>query len=112
MNAMWIGAPGNASPALGRDFIVAEDVPRAILRIAAPGFYEAWLDGCRVGDAVLDPAPTDYTRRIYFREYPLSLDAGKHELVVLLGHGWYDQRTVAAWNNHLDKWRAEPCLWA
>ena len=109
----WIGAPGNETPALAKRFSIRGDaVVRAVLRIAAPGFSEAWLDGCRVGDAVLDPAPTDYTKRVYYREYPLDLAPGEHELLVLLGHGWLDQRTVSAWRNHEDKWRAEPCLWA
>ena len=109
----WIGSPGNEATAFSKRFAVSGDAPiGAVLRITAPGFYEAWLDGSRVGDAVLDPAPTDYTKRIYFREYPLELGPGEHELRVLLGHGWYCQRTVSAWHNHEDKWRAEPCLWA
>ena len=48
----WIGAPGNETPALAKRFSIRGDaVVRAVLRIAAPGFSEAWLDGCRVGDA-------------------------------------------------------------
>ena len=89
MNASWIAAPGNGSPALAKTFRIPDGAAgRAVLRIAAPGFYEAWLDGRRVGDAVLDPAPTDYTKRVYFREHPLDLAPGDHELRVLLGHGW------------------------
>lgn len=110
--AAWIAAPGCEAPAFARVFDVGATGCKAVLRIAAPGFYEAWLDGSRVGDAVLDPAPTDYTKRVYFREYALELSPGEHELRVLLGHGWYCQRSVSAWNNHLDNWRAEPCLWA
>ena len=110
--AQWIDAPGCEGIALAKSFSVPEPGAGAVLRIAAPGFYEAWLDGKRVGDAVLDPAPSDFTKRVYFREYPLALAPGGHELRVLLGHGWYCQRTVSAWNNHLDKWRAEPCLLA
>lgn len=108
--ARWIGAPGCEGIALSKSFSVPEPVLRATLRIAAPGFYEAWLDGERIGDAVLDPSPTDFTKRIYFREYPLSIAPGEHELCVLLGHGWLCQRTISAWDNHLDKWHAEPCL--
>lgn len=69
-NSVWISAPGNEAPALAKAFSVSDGQPlSATLRIAAPGFYEAWLDGSRVGDAVLDPAPTDYTKRVYFREW-------------------------------------------
>lgn len=112
LSAVWIVAPKCESSALEKDFIVTGKVESASLRIAAPGFYEASLDGRRIGDAVLDPAPTDYTKRVYFREYPLALESGRHNLTVLLGHGWYDQRTISAWRNHLDKWRDQPCLWA
>lgn len=110
--AVWIVTPKCESSSLSKDFIVTGKVESASLRVAAPGFYEASLDGRRIGDAVLDPAPTDYTKRVYFREYPLALESGRHNLTVLLGHGWYDQRTISAWRNHLDKWRAQPCLWA
>ena len=107
--ARWIGAPGNGTPAFEADFAVTGAVRSAELLIAAPGFYEAYLDGAKIGDRVLDPSPTDFTKRVLFARLPVALTPGHHTLRLVLGHGWYDQRSTSAWNNDRDRWRAEPC---
>ena len=106
----WIAAPGNESPAFEKTFSVPENVSSVVLTVAAPGFYEAYIDGRRLGDRVLDPSPTDFTKRVLTVSYDLVLSSGCHTIKFILGHGWYCQRSVATWDNHRDSWRAEPCL--
>ena len=107
----WISAPGNEAPAFEKEFSVPEDIASASLEISAPGFYEAYLDGKHIGERVLDPSPTDFSKRVFKVSLPLEVVPGRcHVLKILLGHGWYDQRAVSAWDNHLDRWRAEPCV--
>jgi len=97
-----------ASPAFEKRFAVKGPVAAATLRIAAAGFYEAQLDGVKIGDKVLDPPPTDYRRRILYSEYPVALTPGEHALTILLGHSWYDMRTCATWNFDIAPWRNAP----
>jgi len=98
------------SPAFRRKFAVRAGVRRATLHITGVGFYEAFLNGCRVGRKVLDPAPTDYDDRVLYSTYVLDgkLKEGENELDVLLGHGWYDNRAVAVWNWNAAPWRDSP----
>ena len=97
-----------ASPAYEKRFVVEQPVAEAKLKIAAAGFYEAYLDGVKIGDKVLDPPPTDYSKRILYSEYPLSVAPGEHVLKILVGHGWYDMRTCATWNFDIAPWRNAP----
>ena len=99
-----------ASPAFRKRFTVRGAVARATLFITGLGYYEAWLDGERVGDRLLDPSPTDYRKRVLYATHILDgkMAKGEHELRVLLGHGFYDGRVRDTWNFDLAPWRGFP----
>jgi len=101
----------NASPAFEKAFRVKPGLVRATLHVTAPGFYEAQLDGCKIGSKVLDPSPTDYTKRVLYSTYEMEkgLSAGDHTLRLLVGHGWYDMRSLSVWNFREAPWRNIPC---
>ena len=97
------------SPAFVKRFAVRGGLRRATLHVTGLGFYEARLDGRKVGDHVLDPSPTDYDKRVLYSTYELgNLAAGEHELGLLLGHGWQDMRTISTWNFDGAPWRDRP----
>ncbi len=88
----WIGAQTDvASPLLRSEFDLAKPVSRARLHISGLGWYELYLNGQRVGDHVLDPVTTDYTRRILYVTYDVTdmLQTGANAVGVMLGNGWY-----------------------
>ena len=99
-----------ASPAFEKRFNVAKGVKSALLHITGIGFYEASLNGARVGDKVLDPSPTDYSKRVLYSTYDVAsgLKRGENVIKVLVGHGWYDVRSVATWNFNMAPWRNFP----
>ena len=101
------------SPAFRKTFRIDKPVRDAVLHITGLGFYEASLDGKRIGRKVLDPAPTDYDDRVLYSTYELA-DAlatpGEHVLDVLLGRGAYDIHVPEVWNLDESPWRAPPCL--
>ena len=101
------------SPAFRKTFRIVKPVRDAVLHISGLGFYEASLDGRRIGRKVLDPAPTDYDDRVLYSTYEL-VDAlampGEHVLEVLLGRGAYDIHVPEVWNLDEAPWRATPCL--
>ena len=92
--AVWLKqheAAGTSAPMFRREFI-AENIPkRARLFISGLGYYEAYLNGKRVGDHILDPAWTDFDKRISYVAYDVKemLLEGKNVIGILLGHGWY-----------------------
>ena len=102
------------SPAFEKRFMVSKPVKEATLHISGLGFYEASLNGARIGNKVLDHAPTKYDARVLYSTYDLTdnLRAGENRLGVLLGHGWYDVRSVAVWNFDNAPWRDFPRLFA
>ncbi len=92
----WISRSGrNGAPMFRRGFS-AGSVTSARLRICGLGYYEAWINGQRVGDHVLDPAQTDYEKRVFYVTYDVTrlLCIGENVLGVMLGNGWYNQNQV------------------
>ncbi|MBQ7189606.1 MAG: family 78 glycoside hydrolase catalytic domain [Kiritimatiellae bacterium] len=102
------------SPAFEKKFATKKPVASALLHITGVGFYEAELDGTRVGDKVLDPSPTKFDKRVLYSTYDvtetLARAGGDHTLRVLVGHGWYDVRAVAVWNFDNAPWRNLPAM--
>ena len=76
----------------------AENIAKARLYITACGLYEAKINGKRVGNFVLAPGHTDYTKRIQLQTYDVAklLENGKNEITVELADGWY-RGSCGAW---------------
>ncbi len=83
--------PHQPASVLRRTFISTEAQEPARLYITALGLYEAYLNGRRVGDAVLTPGTGNYAGEIPFQTYDVTglLKEGENEITVLLGDGWY-----------------------
>lgn len=83
--------PHQPASVLRRTFIVTDVQEPARLYITALGLYEAYLNGRRVGDAVLTPGTGNYAGEIPFQTYDVTglLNEGENEITVLLGDGWY-----------------------
>ena len=73
---------------LRRQFDFDKDIRQATLYISGLGMYEVFINGQRVGDQVLAPAPTDYRRTVLYNAYDVtSLLSQKNALGVILGNG-------------------------
>ena len=88
------------APLLRRDFAIESAPRRALLTVCGLGCYEAYLNGKRVGDHVLDPAQTAYDRRAFSVVYDVTdhLQDGANVVGIWLGHGWFGQNV--AWIPH------------
>lgn len=108
--ASWIGERDNPAPAFARTFEVRGEVVAATLYVTGVGYYEARLNGQKVGRKVLDPTPTDYTKRVYFSAFDVRefLRSGANELTILLGNGLYNVQCRAAWDFDRAPWRDFP----
>jgi alpha-L-rhamnosidase len=103
------------APLVRKDFVLDQSPVEARLYISGLGYYEAHLNGRRVGDRVLDPGWTDYADRILYSTYDVTamLQKGKNCLGAILGNGWYNPLPLRMWGRlnlreHLTIGR--PCL--
>ena len=116
--AKWIGFPGICcASSRGVEqpvpvFRQVFDVPTATdaeLVISGLGYFTCEIDGTRVSDARLVPAPTQYDRRWRYRRFPLKgLAAGRHEIRVSVGGGLYNPQTRETFGFRDAPWRDYP----
>ncbi len=76
---------------LRKDFAADKPVARAVVSFCGLGLSELWLNGRKVGDAVLSPAFAQYDQRAYYVTYDLTaaMRRGSNTLGVILGNGRY-----------------------
>ena len=75
---------------LRTEFKVEKEVRRATLYISGLGMYEAYINGKKVGDQVLAPAPTDYRRTVLYNAFDVTqMLAADNAVGVVLGNGRY-----------------------
>ena len=88
-------------PLFRKDFTVSKHVRSATLYITAAGYYRASLNGERIGKNYLDPAWTNFSKRIYYSEYDLTEDIkeGANCLGVTLGNGFYNPLPLKMWGH-------------
>lgn len=72
-------------------------VKKATLSITCMGVYEAAISGTRVGEFIMAPAWTTYSKRLQYQTYDVTeLLNEESEITVLVGKGWYRSR-LAGW---------------
>ncbi|MCF0117194.1 MAG: alpha-L-rhamnosidase N-terminal domain-containing protein, partial [Bacilli bacterium] len=66
-------------------------IKKGRLYITACGVYEVFINEKRVGEFVMAPGYTDYTKRIQYQVYDVTdlLKVGQNEIKVILADGWY-----------------------
>ncbi len=69
-------------------FKTSQNVKRATLHIAGLGLYEAMLNGEKIGNDVLAPAPSNYEKSIHYNSYDVtSMLKGNNQLQVTVSNG-------------------------
>ncbi|HXB09354.1 MAG TPA: family 78 glycoside hydrolase catalytic domain, partial [Puia sp.] len=87
------------APLFRKSFAIARKVRTARLYISGLGYSEPSINGKKVGDAVLDPAWTDYGHTVFYSVYDVGdlLRSGSNAISVLLGNGWYNPLPLRFW---------------
>jgi hypothetical protein len=98
--AQWIAARPDSAPAMNsaplpifrHSFVVSQKISSATLYISGLGQFEAHINGRNVTDTVLNPAWSDYRKRVFYCIYDVSalLLPGKNAIGVMLGNGMYN----------------------
>ena len=75
---------------LRREFSLKNKPIKARAYICGIGYYELRLNGEKVGDKLLDPGATDYSKTLLYSIYDVTedLNEGKNVIGVILGNGW------------------------
>ncbi len=89
--------PATLCPRLRHEFELPAPVRSARAYATGLGYYELYLNGRKVGDAVLEPSFTRFERRVEYATYDITplLREGRNAIGALIGQGW---------------WQGPPCL--
>ena len=101
------------APMFRKDFNLSAEIKEARLYIAGLGYYEASINGKKVGDHVLDPGWTNFGKQVLYSSYDITdlLTAGNNAVGVILGNGFYNPIPMAVFRrlrNFLTI--GQPCL--
>lgn len=77
-------------PWFRKTFTLPAAPERALIYVASVGYHEVYVNGSRVGDAVLAPSATDHKQRARYVTYDITrhLKKGQNALGLWLGLGW------------------------
>jgi alpha-L-rhamnosidase len=112
--AEWISGPVPVGAALylRREIALAQTPIRATAYIAGLGYHELSINGSRVSDHVLDPAFTDYDKRVLYvtHDVTAAFRRGPNAVGVILGNGWFNLPTPDLFGFEKAPWKAAPKL--
>jgi len=84
---------GFAASYFRNEINVTKTIKNAQAYICGLGYYELYINGEKIGDHVLDPAPSNYDKQAYYVNYDITeaLKSGKNAFGIILGNGFYGQ---------------------
>ena len=87
------------SPLFRKEFRTDKAIKSASLSITAAGYFKAYINGDGIEENVLDPAWTDFSKRVYYSEYDVTslIQDGDNCLGVSLGNGFYNPLPMRKW---------------
>jgi alpha-L-rhamnosidase len=79
-----------------KEFTVSKKVSSAWLYISGLGQFNSFLNGAKIGDNVIDPAWTDYSKTVNYVTFDLTskLRTGKNAIGVMLGNGLFARKAM------------------
>ena len=93
IDGSFIGMPSESgeAPLLRRKFNIKKAGQTAFLHVNSLGYHEAYINGEKVGDAVLTPAVSQMDKRSLINTYDVTslLKDGDNEIVLWTAQGWY-----------------------
>lgn len=77
---------------LRKTFDSQKKVQSAFVSVCGLGLYKLYLNGQRIGNSYLDPAFSDYQKRVYYSTYDVTqhIQHGENSIGTILGNGWYN----------------------
>jgi alpha-L-rhamnosidase len=98
--AQWIGArvalEAEGAPCFRKAFVLRPGWRTVRAFVCGLGYHEFYINGKKADRRVLEPAQTEYPKRVFYSAYDVTglVKAGDNVLGVMLGNGWYNQDRV------------------
>ena len=102
-------------PIFRKEFTITKKIRAARLYISGLGYYEAYLNGNKIGDHVLDPGFTTYKKELLYSVYDITaLLKNKNNVAgILSGNGWYNPlpfKLFGRWDLRDYQQTGRPCV--
>ncbi len=102
-------------PMFRKPFAVGKKISSARLYISGLGYHEAFLNGQKIGDHVLDPGFTTFRKQVLYVVHDISsqVQKGNNIFGVQLGNGWWNPlplRMFGRWDLRNFQETGRPCL--
>jgi alpha-L-rhamnosidase len=102
-------------PLFRKEFSVKKTIRSARLYISGLGYYEAYLNGKKIGDHVLDPGWTSYRKQVLYAVHDITslIKNGNNVAGVMLGNGWWNPlpfKLFGRWDLRNYQQTDRPCL--
>ncbi len=87
------------APLFRKEFSIKEKIIEGRLYITGVGYYEPYINGQKVGDQVLDPGWTTYSKQVLYATYDVTdlLYKGDNAIGIMAGNGWYNLLPFNMW---------------
>jgi len=72
-----------------KEIAASKKIRRATIYVSGLGLYELYINGQKIGDQVLAPVPTDYSKTIMYNSFDVTenLKQGRNAIATVLGNG-------------------------
>jgi len=102
-------------PLFRKRFTMDKKIASARLYLSGLGYSEAYLNGQKIGNHVLDPGFTTYRKQVLYVVHDITsnLKNGENTLGIRLGSGWWNPlplRMFGRWDLHQFQETGRPCL--
>ena len=102
-------------PIFRKEFKSAKKILSARMYISGLGYYEAYLNGNKIGDHVLDPGFTTYRKQVLYSVYDITpqIKKGTNVVAVMSGNGWYNPlpfKLFGRWDLRDYQQTGRPCI--
>lgn len=89
------------APLFAKDILVSKEVISARLYISGLGYYEAFMNGNKIGSQFLDAGWTSYDKQILYAVHNISdlIKMGNNKFGVIVGNGWYNPLPMRFWGH-------------
>lgn len=98
------------APYFRKEAILEKEVLSARAYVCGLGYYELSINGKKVGDQMLAPVYSNYSKVEYYQVYDVTtyLHEGDNALGMILGNGWLNFQSKTVWHFHTAPWRRQP----
>ena len=89
---MTVGVSNAPAVWLRKEFDAQKPIQRATVSVSGLGLFELYVNGQRISDHQLDPAFTDFQKRVFYLTHDVTaaLRTGRNAVGVVLGNGWFN----------------------